>query len=304
MNYYSFHIGDYRGATAHLTNDEDLCYRRILDLYYDKDGELPDIRNISRRVRFSEETVNAILEEFFVFKQDRWVNDRAQRDIDAFTTHQEASKRGGKASANTRTARPLEGPLKAPSTPLQHPLKAPSTPLEGPLKQPITINHKPITISPLPPKGGMVEEGVVGRDWSAEFEAFWTLYPDHRKTNRFRAQTEWSAVRLSLPPQNELEAALCAFKASPEWKRDAGKYVPAPHIFLSERRWQDAPAYSPKAKPKAKAEVDEDDALRWRCEVYPESEEIHPTWQTFPFSTWPESTRREYRESKTQLQVA
>jgi uncharacterized protein YdaU (DUF1376 family) len=292
VNYYSFHIGDYRGATAHLSNDEDLCYRRILDLYYDKDGELPDIRTISRRVRFSEEMVNTILEEFFVFKQDKWVNDRAQRDIDAFTNHQEASKRGGKASANTRTARPLEGPL-----------KAPSTPLEGPLKQPITNTHKPITNTPLPPKG-VEEEKAAGRDWSADFEAFWTLYPDHRKTNRFRAQTEWAAVRLSLPPQNELETALCAFKASSEWKRDQGKYVPAPHVFLSERRWQDAPAYQPKSKPKPKAEVDEEDAFRWRCEVYPESEEIHPTWQTFPFSKWPESTRREYREAKTQLQIA
>jgi hypothetical protein len=147
-------------------------------------------------------------------------------------------------------------------------------------------------------------EKVVGRDWSADFEAFWSIYPEGRKTNKFRAQTEWSAVRLSLPPQNELETALCAFKASSEWKRDQGKYVPAPHVFLSERRWQDAPAYQPKAKPKPKAEVDEEDAFRWRCEAYPESEEIHPTWQSFPFSKWPESTRREYREAKTQLQPA
>ena len=61
MNYYSFHVGDYRGATAHLRDDEDLCYRRLLDLYYDKDGELPDLKTISRRVRFSDEIVIFIL---------------------------------------------------------------------------------------------------------------------------------------------------------------------------------------------------------------------------------------------------
>jgi uncharacterized protein YdaU (DUF1376 family) len=30
MNYYAFHIGDYIADTAHLTNEEDLCYRRAI----------------------------------------------------------------------------------------------------------------------------------------------------------------------------------------------------------------------------------------------------------------------------------
>ncbi|NDC25981.1 MAG: DUF1376 domain-containing protein, partial [Proteobacteria bacterium] len=34
MHYYPFHVGDYQAHTAHLTNTEDLAYRRMLDLYY------------------------------------------------------------------------------------------------------------------------------------------------------------------------------------------------------------------------------------------------------------------------------
>ena len=41
MNYYSFHIGDYRGATAHLSNEEDLAYRRLLDMCYDTESAIP-----------------------------------------------------------------------------------------------------------------------------------------------------------------------------------------------------------------------------------------------------------------------
>jgi len=291
VNYYSFHIGDYRGATAHLTNDEDLCYRRILDLYYDKDGELPDIRTISRRVRFSEEMVNTILEEFFVFKEDRWVNDRADKEISDFKLFSKAGKKGAKArwgSDDPPITPPSIGHMAYDSPPITPPIA--TTPhFPPPTTQPISQTEK--------------KEEVVGRDWSADFEAFWSLYPEARKTNRYRAQTEWAAVRLSLPPQKELEAALCAFKASPEWKREAGKFIPSPHVFLSERRWQDAPAYEQKAKSKPKSEVDEEDALRWRLREYPDSKDIHPSWQTFPFSKWPESTRREYRDAR-KLQTA
>ena len=41
MNFYPFHIGDYASATRHLTWIEDAAYRRLLDVYYVKEGPLP-----------------------------------------------------------------------------------------------------------------------------------------------------------------------------------------------------------------------------------------------------------------------
>ena len=35
MHYYSFHINDYRAATAHLSNEEDLAYRRLIEAWRD-----------------------------------------------------------------------------------------------------------------------------------------------------------------------------------------------------------------------------------------------------------------------------
>jgi len=167
---------------------------------------------------------------------------------------------------------------------------------------PLTLNPSPLT---LPPSPRVVEEEVkVGRDWAAEFNAFWAEYPESRKKNRYRVESAWSAQRHHLPPESELQAALRAFKASQDWKREGGKFIPAPETWIMERRWQDAPAYSPKAKPAPKSEVDEADAFAWRREVYPESLEVHPTASTFPFSKWPDSIRAEYRNRNKQLQSA
>ena len=41
MHYYQFSIGDYKAATGHLSNEEDLAYRRLLDMYYDTESKIP-----------------------------------------------------------------------------------------------------------------------------------------------------------------------------------------------------------------------------------------------------------------------
>ena len=38
MHYFQFNIGDYASHTRHLTLMEDLAYRRLLDLYYMREG--------------------------------------------------------------------------------------------------------------------------------------------------------------------------------------------------------------------------------------------------------------------------
>jgi uncharacterized protein YdaU (DUF1376 family) len=41
MHYYQFNIGDYQSHTAHLTDMEDLAYRRLLDWYYLHELSIP-----------------------------------------------------------------------------------------------------------------------------------------------------------------------------------------------------------------------------------------------------------------------
>ena len=41
MNFYPFNIGDYSAATKHLSWDEDLAFRRLLDAYYTREEPIP-----------------------------------------------------------------------------------------------------------------------------------------------------------------------------------------------------------------------------------------------------------------------
>jgi len=55
MHYFQFNIGDYASHTRHLSLLEDLAYRRLLDLYYLKDGELfGDEADVARQIGMRE----------------------------------------------------------------------------------------------------------------------------------------------------------------------------------------------------------------------------------------------------------
>lgn len=68
MNYYPFHVGDYSAHTSHLGPLEDIAYRRLLDLYYLREGPISgSIEQIARLIRMtdSQSTVHDVLQEFF-----------------------------------------------------------------------------------------------------------------------------------------------------------------------------------------------------------------------------------------------
>lgn len=87
MNYYTYHIGDYRTATAHLTLEEDATYKRLLDYQYDKESPIPDDAAVmARRLRSSEKLISSMLGEFFEKTEIGWVNKRV---LEVISDHQE-----------------------------------------------------------------------------------------------------------------------------------------------------------------------------------------------------------------------
>jgi uncharacterized protein YdaU (DUF1376 family) len=86
MNFYAFYIGDYAGATRHLSWDEDMAYRRMLDAYYSREAPLPlDRKQLYRLVGAADkrhrDAVDAVLVEFFDEGKDGWRNARAEEEI-------------------------------------------------------------------------------------------------------------------------------------------------------------------------------------------------------------------------------
>ena len=104
MHYYSFNIGDYTKKTAHLTNEEDLTYRRLLDLYYGSESPIPiDTPMVARKTRCSPDLVASVLSEFFTQEIDGWHNKRVDEEIDKFRETSHKAQKAAKTRWGMRT---------------------------------------------------------------------------------------------------------------------------------------------------------------------------------------------------------
>jgi uncharacterized protein YdaU (DUF1376 family) len=97
MHYYQFSIGDYRAATAHLTNEEDLAFRRLLDMYYDTEQKIPlDTQWVSRRLRVDAHVVRDVLNDMFVKHEDGWYHARCDDVIQQYHAMAEKNRANGR----------------------------------------------------------------------------------------------------------------------------------------------------------------------------------------------------------------
>ena len=144
MHYYSFHVSDYIHDTAHLSNDEDLAFRRLLDLYYTQEKPIPNrTQEVARRIRMGKNivAVQTVLEEFFMYSQehDFWFHKRCDETIAAYQAKAERNRAVGKLGGRPKT----------------NPDETQTVSKDNPNHKPITINHKPIkeraTIVACPP---------------------------------------------------------------------------------------------------------------------------------------------------------
>ena len=117
MHYYQFNISDYRSATVHLTNDEDLAYRRLLDMYYDTENKIPlDTQWVARRLRLDTKTVETVLNDMFVRHEDGWFNARCQDVIQQYHAMAEKNRANGRLGG--RKKNPTGNPLGNDSQPI------------------------------------------------------------------------------------------------------------------------------------------------------------------------------------------
>ena len=132
MNYYNFHIGDYISHTIHLSLEEDLAYRRLLDMYYDTELPIPNnIPLVSRKLRINADVVKTVLDEFFDLTEDGFKNFRAENEIAEYRKFIEKQKANG-----SKGGRPKKSHRKPTANPTQT--------QNNPNQEPITTNQEPI----------------------------------------------------------------------------------------------------------------------------------------------------------------
>lgn len=134
MNYYPFHIGDYASATRHLTWDEDMAYRRLIDAYYTRETPIPsELRQVYRLVMATtpeqREAVDTVLVEFFTETPDGWINNRCDEEIAAFKTKSEKASQS--AQARWRNANAMQTQSERNANASTEPCERIETPCEG-----------------------------------------------------------------------------------------------------------------------------------------------------------------------------
>lgn len=120
MHYYQFNIGDYIKHTMHLTPEEDLTYRRLLDMYYDTEQPIPtEIPLVSRRLRMASEIVESVLNEFFELTADGYRNLRADAEIADYHTFLDKQRANGKLGGRPKKTqkKPTANPTKTQAEP-------------------------------------------------------------------------------------------------------------------------------------------------------------------------------------------
>jgi uncharacterized protein YdaU (DUF1376 family) len=84
MYYYQFNIGDYQSHTAHLSDIEDLVYRRLLDWIYLHEKPIPlNIDEVARSIRMRThcESIAIVLQEFFICMDYGWISERVLKEV-------------------------------------------------------------------------------------------------------------------------------------------------------------------------------------------------------------------------------
>jgi uncharacterized protein YdaU (DUF1376 family) len=85
MHYYQFNIGDYKSHTEHLSEMEDLAYRRLLDWYYLHECPIPlDENEVARQIRMRShiDCITTVLQEYFDRTTEGWIHHRANKEME------------------------------------------------------------------------------------------------------------------------------------------------------------------------------------------------------------------------------
>ena len=141
MHYFQFNIGDYARSTRHLSNDEDLAYRRLLDMYYENEGPIPlETKWVARRIRMDSEIVEVVLNDMFKPTKEGWRHSRCDADIAEYHARAERNRLNGKRGGRPKSAE-------------KNPVGFQSEPSRNPNQEPITINQEPDITPHKPPRG-------------------------------------------------------------------------------------------------------------------------------------------------------
>lgn len=209
LPYMQLYVADYLADTMHLTTEEHGAYLLLIFNYWQTGKPIPMSR-LARITRLSNERwtdVERSLGEFFNERDNEWVHDRIERDLDAVHATQAQRIAAGKASAEARkqAAKPRSTKARnARSTPVEIPLNENSTNKEEKRREEIQLppplhaqdafdsrTRFAMTEAWQPTEKSFAAvlklNGMTGQpinpDQVIEFKSFWIASPDEHRTH-------------------------------------------------------------------------------------------------------------------------
>lgn len=94
--------------------------------------------------------------------------------------------------------------------------------------------------TPLTPQGDDDDSQVVEKKSdliSERFGEFWKLYP--KKTGKGAAEKAFKRIKPDKQLFETMMSVLKTARASPQWQKENGRYIPNPSTWLNQKRWED-----------------------------------------------------------------
>lgn len=205
LPWYAWYAGDYRVKTSHLDFIHDSAYRKLLDAYYDRGGLLDYDRGGLFRITGAfkpeeQSAIDEIIAEFFTIVNNMLRHERGDIEIGKQASIRlRLSNAGKRGGAIAGRGRPK------------------GSDRGGSGKGTSTVQRS----NPIAPSGA--------------FAHFWSAYP--KKKSKGQAEKAWR--RCANGNADAIMAGLDAAKASADWRKDNGKFIPHPATWLNARGWED-----------------------------------------------------------------
>ena len=244
MHYYQFNIGDYQSHTSHLSDIEDLVYRRLLDWYYLHECPIPlDEAEVSRQIRMRShtESIAIVLREYFVYTDSGWIHNRANKEIAKADEKSEKASASAKARWSKKDANALPTQSESNATHNTLPITQDTKPIKE-NKKGSRLSQEWFLTKSLGDWATQERPDLDVRQVAEQFKDYWIAQPGQkgvkldwdatwrnwvRNTKAVKANPA-DNIRLTVPASNEPDAALLKIK------EDDKKAAPIPLEVLAK----------------------------------------------------------------------
>ena len=224
MHYYTFHPKDYMSKTGFLAPLEDLAYRRMLDYCYLNEKPLPsDVDEIALLVsmRSHSDSIAVVLRYFFELTEDGYINDRVEKEIEAYQEKSEKARVSARARWDKRKPKKAPKPNDSKDSCERNANASETHDGRNANQEPRTTNQEPVTNT-----NGDDEKAL-----NIPFDVFWKTYA--KSVGRDKCEAKWKS--LSAKVREQIMQHLPAYVASKPVK----KFRKDPMTYLNGKGWLD-----------------------------------------------------------------